>query len=89
MYVTEDPVVPVASIQSAACASLCFMVPLAASPQLLLPMFVIFVASIIMVRSHRFMLALMPVPSVLVLLPTLGSVVRYFGTGSTLIIHNL
>lgn len=81
MYVTEDPVVPVASIQSAACASLCFMVPLAASPQLLLPMFVIFVASIIMVRSHRFMLALMPVPSVLVLLPTLGSVVRYFGTG--------
>ena len=81
MYVTEDPVLPVPSIQCAACASLCFMIPLAACPQLILPMIVIFIASLIMVRSHRFMLALMPIPSVLVLLPTLGSVVRYFESG--------
>ncbi|PNS43225.1 glycosyltransferase family 2 protein [Gardnerella vaginalis] len=81
MYVTEDPVKPVPSTQSAACASLCFMVAVAAQPQLLIALFVIFVVAIVMVKSHRPMLALMPIPSILVCLPTLGSVVRYYNAG--------
>ncbi|WP_427876694.1 glycosyltransferase family 2 protein [Gardnerella sp. 2492-Sm] len=81
MYVTEDPVLPVPSVQCAACAALCFMIPVACEPQLLLPLICIFIVALIMVRSHRFMLALMPVPAVLILLPTLGSVLRYFSTG--------
>ena len=81
MYVTEDPVKPVPSTQSAACAALCFMPAVAAEPQLLLALLVIFVIAIVMVRSHRAMLVLMPIPSILVCLPTLGSVVRYFNAG--------
>lgn len=81
MYVTEDPVRPVPSVQSAACAALCFMVPVAAEPQLLLPLIIIFVASLIMVRSHRLMFVLMPIPSIVVLLPTIGSAIRYGNSG--------
>lgn len=81
MYVTEDPVRPVKSTQCAACAALCFMVPVAAEPQLVLPLIVIFIAAFIMVRSHRIMFALMPIPSIIVLLPTIGSAIRYGGSG--------
>lgn len=81
MYVTEDPVKPVSSAQCAACAALCFMIPVAAEPQLLLPLIVIFIASFILVRSHRIMFALMPIPSIMVLLPTLGSAIRYGVSG--------
>lgn len=81
MYVTEDPVRPVSSVQCAACAALCFMVPVAAEPQLIFPLVVIFVASFIMVRSHRLMFLLVPIPSIIVLLPTIGSAIRYGSSG--------
>ena len=81
MYVTEDPVRPVPSVQCAACAALCFMIPVAAEPQLILPLIVIFIASFVMVRSHRLMFLLMPIPSIVILLPTIGSAIRYGYSG--------
>lgn len=81
MYVTEDPVRPVSSVQCAACAALCFMIPVAAEPQLLLPLIIIFIASFIMVRSHRIMFLLMPIPSIVIVLPTIGSAIRYGSSG--------
>ncbi len=81
MYVTEDPVRPVSSVQCSACAALCFMVAVAAQPQLIFPLIIIFIASLIMVRSHRLMFLLMPIPSIVVLLPTIGSAIRYGSCG--------
>ena len=81
MYVTEDPVRPVPSVQCAAFAALSFMIPVAAEPQLVLPLVVIFIASFIMVRSHRIMFLLMPIPSIMILLPTIGSAIRYGESG--------
>lgn len=81
MYVAEDPVRPVASVQCAALSALCFIPVIAAEPQLLLALCFVYLAAIIMVRSHRAMLTLIPIPSIIVCLPMLGSVVRYFRAG--------
>ncbi|MBW3080355.1 glycosyltransferase family 2 protein [Bifidobacterium saguinibicoloris] len=80
-YRTEDPVRPRPSVQAAAAASLCFMPVVAAEPQLLLPLVVIFVVFLLFVPRHRAMLLLMPVPAALLVAPTLANAVRRFGSG--------
>lgn len=81
MYRTEDPVRPHPSVQMAACAGLCFMPVVCAQPQLLLALVVVFVLFIVMVRSHRTMLLLIPVPAALAVAPTLVNAVHYASRG--------
>ncbi|WP_165777287.1 glycosyltransferase [Bifidobacterium primatium] len=82
MYHTEDVVSATASVQSAALASLCMMMVVAAEPQLVLPLLVVFAAFMVLVRSHRIMLLLIPVPGAFALAPTLLNVVLNLGDGS-------
>ncbi|NMM99537.1 hypothetical protein G1C96_0114 [Bifidobacterium sp. DSM 109958] len=82
MYLTEDPVRPVPSVQSAALAALCFIPVVDAEPQLILPLAVTFLAFFVMVRRHRLMLLLIPLPAAFTLAPTLSAAVRRFGSGS-------
>ncbi|GGI13654.1 membrane protein [Galliscardovia ingluviei] len=82
MYRTEEIVTPTASIQSAACASLCLAACVACAPQLVLVMIPLFVVFILAVRSHRVMLFLMPLPAAVLLAPTLFNVVRHLGQGA-------
>ncbi|WP_125963047.1 glycosyltransferase family 2 protein [Bifidobacterium dolichotidis] len=81
MYRTEQPVNPRTSVQCAAISALLFMLPVAAEPQLLLALVVIFVAFLIFVRRARMMLALIPFPAVFLLAPTLVNSVRYASIG--------
>lgn len=80
MYHTEDPAVPHASVQCAALAALCFVPPVAAEPQLLLPLLASFLVFLLFSR-HRVMLLLVPVPAAFVIAPTLVNVVRHGGDG--------
>lgn len=82
MYLTEDPVRPVPSVQSAALAALCFIPVVDAQPQLILPLTVTFLAFLLLVRGHRLMLLLIPLPAALSLAPTLVAAVRHFGAGA-------
>ncbi|WP_165782781.1 glycosyltransferase family 2 protein [Bifidobacterium margollesii] len=82
MYQTEDVVSPRASIQSAALSSLCLGVVCACEPQLVVPLLVVFVAFMILVRAHRVMLLLIPVPGAFLLAPTLINVVMNPTDGS-------
>lgn len=82
VYHTEAPVKPHASIQSAAIAALCFIPVLAASPQLLLALVVAFIVFMIVVPRHRAMLLLIPLPSALLLAPTLMHSIMYASQGS-------
>lgn len=82
MYYTEDPLHPHPSVQAAAAASLCFMPVVAAEPQTLLPLIAIFLVFILVVRGHRAMLLLIPLPAAFLVAPTLVNAVRYFGQGS-------
>ncbi|MBT1166687.1 glycosyltransferase family 2 protein [Bifidobacterium simiarum] len=82
MYQTEDVISPRASVQSAALSSLCLAVVCASEPQLVLPLLVVFVAFMILVRSHRLMLLLIPVPGAFMLAPTLMNIVTNPGNGS-------
>lgn len=82
MYVTEDPVMPRASVQSAAAAALCFVAVVASEPQLLLPLIVSFVVFVIVVRRHHAMLLLIPLPAAFVLAPTILNAIRYATVGS-------
>ncbi|OXM99355.1 glycosyltransferase family 2 protein [Bifidobacterium vansinderenii] len=75
MYHTEAVLTPTASVQSAGLASLCLAVVVACEPQLVLPLVTVFVAFLVMVRSHRVMLLLIPVPGAFLLAPTLLNVV--------------
>ncbi|KAB8292744.1 glycosyltransferase [Bifidobacterium avesanii] len=81
MYLTEDPVKPVASVQRAALASLCFIPVVDAEPQTLLPLLLVFVAFLMLVRRHRPTLLLIPVPAAFTLAPTLVNAVRHIGSG--------
>lgn len=81
VYHTEAPVKPHASIQSAALAALCFIPVLAASPQLLLALVVAFIVFMIIVPRHRAMLLLIPLPSALLLAPTLMHSIMYASQG--------
>lgn len=77
MYHTEEPVRPHSSVQAAACAALCFIPVVASEPQLVFALLLIFVVFILLVRSHRMMLVLIPLPSALVLAPSLLNAIRY------------
>ena len=74
MYLTEDPIRPVPSVQRAALASLCFIPVVDAEPQMLLPLVLVFLAFLILVRRHRPTLLLIPVPAAFTLAPTLVNV---------------
>lgn len=82
MYRTEDLVRPHGSAQAAAASALCFIPVLASEPQLLLPLVVAFLTFLIFVRRHRATLLLIPLPSAIVLAPTLVNVVRRFPDGA-------
>lgn len=82
MYHTEDPIHPRPSVQASAAASLCFMPVVAAEPQLLLPLVLVFLAFLIFVPRHRAMLLLMPVPAALLAAPSLVDAVRRFESGA-------
>lgn len=81
LYRTEAPVNPRSSIQAAAASALMFIPAVAAEPQLLLALIVIFVAFLVFVRRHRLMLLLIPFPAAFALAPTLVNAVRYWGDG--------
>ncbi|MDF7641440.1 glycosyltransferase family 2 protein [Bifidobacterium sp. ESL0784] len=82
MYGTEDLVHSHASVQAAGCAALCFAVTVACEPQLIFPLVVCLVFFIVVVRSHRLMLLLIPVPGLALLLPTLVNSVHYASVGA-------
>ncbi|SCB72599.1 Glycosyltransferase, GT2 family [Bifidobacterium bohemicum] len=82
MYVTEDPVRPHCSVQAAACAALCFVPVVCSEPQLLFALFVVFIMFFVVVRSHRTMLLLIPLPAVFALAPTLVGSVRHAQEGA-------
>lgn len=76
LYNTEDLVRPHSSIQAAACAALCFAIVTACEPQLLLALMVCLIVFLFVVRSHRTMLLLIPLPSLAVLAPTIVDTIR-------------
>lgn len=82
MYHTEDPVKPHHSIQSAALSALCFIPVVAAEPQLLLPLVLIFLAFLLFVPRHRTMLLMIPLPAAFVLAPTLVNAVHHASDGA-------
>lgn len=88
MYHTEDPRIPRASVQAAACAALAFMPAVAAEPQLVLGLLLVLVSFMPLVRRHRIMLLMIPIPSVAIVAPnvvhalatvTSGGVRQLFG----------
>ena len=81
LYHTEDPIRPRAGVQASAAASLCFVPVVAAEPQLLLPLVLIFLIFLLFVPRHRAMLLLMPVPAALACAPTLVNALRFAPQG--------
>lgn len=81
LYRTEQPVNPRSSVQSAAWAALLFIPVVAAEPQILLALVVIFFAFLAFVRRHRLMLLLIPFPAAFALAPTIVSAVRHAKDG--------
>ena len=81
MYHTEDPLKPRTSVQAAAIAALCFIPVVAAEPQLLFALIVVFLMFLLFVRRKRAMLLLIPVPAAFAVAPTLVNAVRYAGLG--------
>ena len=71
-----------ASVQAAALAALCFIPVVAAEPQLLLPLMLSFLVFLMLVRSHRTTLLLIPLPAASVCAPTLVNTVRFAGAGT-------
>lgn len=82
MYHTEEPVRPHHSVQAAALSALCFIPVVAAEPQLLLPLVLVFLAFLLFVRRHRAMLLLIPLPAAFVLAPTLVNAVHHAPQGA-------
>ena len=78
----QDLVNPQASVQAAALAALCFIPVVAAEPQLLLPLMLSFLVFLMLVRSHRTTLLLIPLPAASVCAPTLVNTVRFAGAGT-------
>lgn len=81
MYHTEDPLKPRTSVQAAAIAALCFIPVVAAEPQLLFALIVVFLMFLLFVRRKRAMLLLIPVPAAFAVAPTLVNAVRYADLG--------
>lgn len=81
LYHTEDLEHPHSSVQSAACAALAFIPVVAAEPQILLPLLVIFVVFLLVIPRHRAMLLLIPLPSGFVVAPSVINAVKYANQG--------
>lgn len=69
-YAVDEPHVPHSSVQAAAVAGLLLAVVSAAEPQLILPFLLSFLLYLFVVKEHKAMLLLMPVPAIVVLAPT-------------------
>ncbi len=69
-YAVDEPHSPHPSVQAAAVAGLLLAVVSAAEPQLILPLMLSFLLYLFVVKDHKAMLLLMPVPAVVVLAPT-------------------
>lgn len=81
-YRTEDQVRAHPSAQAGALAALCFIPPVAAEPQLMIALLVVFVAFLVVVPRHRAMLLLIPLPSALAIAPTLVNAVHHASEGA-------
>ncbi len=81
MYHTEDPRVPRASVQAAACAALAFIPVVASEPQMVVAVSLLLMVFIILVRDHRVMLLMIPLPAVAVVLPNLVYAVANVSSG--------
>lgn len=81
-YHTEDQVRAHPSAQAGALAALCFIPPVAAEPQLIIALLLVFVAFLIVIPRHRAMLLLIPLPSGLVIGPTLVNAVHHASQGA-------
>ncbi|MDD6373577.1 MAG: glycosyltransferase family 2 protein [Bifidobacteriaceae bacterium] len=81
MYRTEERTNPTPSAQSAAWASLCLACVVAAEPQYALALCIAFVLFLALVRSHRLVLLMVPVPAAVVAAPVLVRSIRDIGSG--------
>lgn len=81
MYRTEEPLIAQSSVQKAAIAGLLFMPVVASEPQFIIALIIIFVSFLVFVRRHRMMLLLIPLPSAVLLAPTLMNSIRYAHLG--------
>lgn len=77
MYRTEVAVHSRPSIQAAALAALLFIPVVAAEPQLLFALIVLFIVFLVFVTRHRLMLVLIPFPAAFAIAPTLVNAIRY------------
>ena len=82
MYRTEETQRPHPSVRHAALAALCAIPAVAAEPQLLLPLCVVFLIFLASLHRNRTMLLLIPVPAALVIAPTLVNALRYAADGA-------
>lgn len=69
-YAVDEPHEPHPSVQAAAVASLLMALVTLSEPQLILPLVLAFLLYLFMVKEHKAMLLLMPVPSIVALAPT-------------------
>ena len=76
MYRTDQPAVPTPSAQSAAWAALCFAVSVAAEPQLILVVLSLSIIFFFVVRSRRRVFWAIPIPSLVVIAPTLVEIIQ-------------
>lgn len=81
-YAVDEPHTPHPSVQAAAVAGLLLAVVSAAEPQLILPLMLSFLLYLFVVKDHKAMLLLMPVPAVVVLAPTFYHVLLHAGEGA-------
>ncbi|RSX54001.1 hypothetical protein D2E25_0307 [Bifidobacterium goeldii] len=82
MYHTEDQDRSHHSVQAAALAALCFIPVVAAEPQLMLSLIVVFLFFLIAVRSHRAMLLLIPLPAAICIAPTIVNAIHHASEGA-------
>lgn len=81
-YAVDEPHTPHPSVQAAAVAGLLLAVVSAAEPQLILPLMLSFLLYLFVVKDHKAMLLLMPVPSIVVLAPTFYHVLLHAREGA-------
>ncbi len=81
-YAVDEPHSPHPSVQAAAVAGLLLAVVSAAEPQLILPLMLSFLLYLFVVKNHKAMLLLMPVPSIVVLAPTFYHVLLHTAQGA-------
>lgn len=81
MYRTEYLSKPLPSAQHGACAALCLMVVCLCEPQYLPAFLLAYLAFFLLARSHKSYLLLIPLPSVIVLLPTVVDSLTRWGQG--------